>query len=525
MNHWPVVPVILPLIAGALLLLPASLELKRRLACVATAALVPIALGLLVGAQEGTLTVYAFGAWPPPFGITFVVDRLAAVMVLLTAVVALPSLLYATAGEDDEGRYFHALFQFQLAGLNGAFLTGDVFNLFVFFEILLIASYALLLHGQGVARSRAALHLVSINLVGSTLFLFAVAALYGSTGTLNMADLARVVPQLGPESAGVARAGALLLLVVLGLKAALLPLSFWLPQSYSSAAASVAALFAIMTKVGAYVIMRLYTLVFGADAGLLANVAEPWVLPLALATFVFAVAGMFAAATLRAMVSWLVIASVGMLLSAVGLFSEDGFTAGVYYIAHSTLATAALFLIADLVRRQRLGSGDRLHSGEAVHQPALLGSLFFVTAVIVVGLPPSSGFIGKILILNAALAQQLAPPVWGILLAGTLIILVGLARAGSIVFWKTDRQAPALAVAAAGPSAPLRCTVAVVWLIGATALMVAFGAPATDYARATARQLFDTAAYREAVLGDSGLAGRVADRPLGAAAVREGHAP
>ena len=239
--HWIILPIVVPLMAGALLVLlevrrPA---LARGISLASMGSLLLIAIGLVYQAQ----------------------------LLLLTAIVGGAALLYALGGDDRRGAHFYSLLQFQLMGLNGAFLTADLFNLFVFFEVLLIASYGLLLHGAGAARLRASLHYVSFNLAGSALFLVAVSLLYGLTGTLNMADLAQRVPQLGADRNLLVQSAALLLIVVFGVKAALLPLYFWLPATYGAASAPVAGLFAIMTKVGVYAILRVTTLIFGADAG------------------------------------------------------------------------------------------------------------------------------------------------------------------------------------------------------------------------------------------------------------------
>src|SRR5690606_29127830 len=236
---------------------------QRMLSIGVTAALFFIAIGLYVTASDGEPQPYLLGNWPAPFGIILVLDRLSATMVLVTSALALGAVLYASAGWDEKGRHFHALFQFQLLGINGAFLTGDIFNLFVFFEVLLIASYGLALHGGGPQRLKAGFQYVAINLIASTVFLFAVGLIYAVTGTLNMADLAVKVPQAAEADVALLRTGALLLFSVFAVKAALVPLHWWLPMAYAAAAAPAAALFAVMTKVGAYSILRLYTLVFG----------------------------------------------------------------------------------------------------------------------------------------------------------------------------------------------------------------------------------------------------------------------
>jgi multicomponent K+:H+ antiporter subunit D len=500
MNHLVIAPVLLPLVTGSLLLLAgrAGAARRRALGLAGTALLLPSALLLMAQVSGGSYLVYALGAWPPPFGIVLVADRLSALMVVLTAVVALASLLHAGAGTDAEDRDFQALFQFQLLGINGAFLTGDLFNLFVFFEVLLIAFYALLLHGLGAQRVQSALHVVVLNLLGSALFLFGVGAIYGVTGTLNLADLARIVPQLDASAAPIAHSGALLLLGVFALKAALLPLGFWLPQAYASATGAAAALFAVLTKVGVYAILRVFPLAFGSGAGALADVAAPWLLPAALATVAFGACGALAARGLREAAGWLVVYSVGTLLAALGLFTEAGYAAAVFYLAHSTLAAAALFLVADLLARARAGAGDRLDVPAELPQAGLLGTLFMVSAVAIAGLPPLSGFAGKIMVLEAARASPFAGATWGMLLLAALVVIVSLARAGSALFWRTGTDPAGARVAV---PLPLRALLPAGALLACGVALVAWGGAVTDYAWRTAGQLARPSGYVEAMLG------------------------
>ena len=262
MNHALILPILLPAVVGAVLVIAARYDrvLARVLSLASMVLMLAIALGLFVLASDGSVRTYALGAWPAPFGIVLVLDRLAALMLLLGAVLGLGVLLYASNGWDQRGKHFHPLYQFQLMGINGAFLTGDFFNLFVFFEILLIASYGLMVHGGGGLRVKAGVQYVVTNLVGSSVFLIAVGMIYSVTGTLNMADLARIVPQVPAADQALLQTGAVLLLLVFAVKAALVPLHFWLPGTYANAPGPVAALFAIMTKVGAYSIIRLYVL-------------------------------------------------------------------------------------------------------------------------------------------------------------------------------------------------------------------------------------------------------------------------
>ncbi|WP_043527997.1 monovalent cation/H+ antiporter subunit D [Litchfieldella xinjiangensis] len=483
-QHLIVLPILLPLLAGLVLLHKRSgvTRTKRIISVAATVGLLAIAIALVIEAASGEITYYALGDWQPPFGIVLVLDRLSALMILLTSILAVGSVVFASAGDDEQGSNFHGLIQWQLMGINGAFLTGDLFNLFVFFEVLLLASYALLMHGGGKARILAGLHYVVLNLAGSALFLIAVGVLYGATGTLNMADMAVRVAELDPERAGLVRAGALLLLVVFGLKAAILPLYFWLPRAYAAAPAPVAALFAIMTKVGVYAILRVYPLIFGDHAGPLAALDQPWVWWMALVTLAVASIGVLAARDLRLLVAYLLLVSIGTLLAGVGLRNTAATSALLYYLLHTTLVTGGLFLLCEMIGVQRGKAGTRLVKGRPLQNGGWLGILFFLGAVTVAGLPPLSGAIGKVLLMQATPhAQQ--PWLWPLLLASGLTSLIALSRAGSTLFWRSHEGEPT--------HAPLtkRHWFGVGWLMAASPLMVILAGPITDYTRATAEQL------------------------------------
>jgi multicomponent K+:H+ antiporter subunit D len=339
-----------------------------------------------------------------------------------------------------------------------------------------------------------------VNLVGSALFLIAVGLLYAMTGTLNLADLGQRLPQLAPLDRLLVESAALLLLTVFGLKAALFPLFLWLPSAYSAASAPVAALFAIMTKVGAYSILRVHTLIFGAGAGPAAGLSEPWLLPLALATVIVGMLGAVASTHLRRQVAWLVVASVGSLLAAFGLATTAGLAAGLYYLPHTTFATAALFLLADAIARRRGALGDRLDPGPATASPRLLGGLFFVAAMAVAGLPPLSGFLGKFLTLRAALDHPLLPWIMGAVLAAGLLGMIALARTGSLLFY---RALPETGVPEALP-ALARETVPIIGLL-LLGLGLTLGAgPLSDQARAIADQVLQPHTYIQAVLNPGG---------------------
>jgi len=502
-DHLPVMAVLLPGFTAVLLLLmgdgQAQRPWARRLALASVLLGAIFAYRLVEVAASGVITVYRMGEWPAPFGIVLVVDRLSALMLALTSAVAVPVLLYASGGWDSHGRHFHALLQFQLMGLNGAFITGDLFNLFVYFEVLLIASYVLMTHGLGRERLRAGTQYVVLNLVASALFLLGIALVYGMTGTLNFADLALRVPKVVAPDAALLQAGALLLLVVFAFKAALVPLTMWLPATYAAASAPVAALFAIMTKVGVYAIWRVHGVIFGADAGASAFIVQPLLLPLALITCVAGVLGALAAHTLPRLIAWLTVASVGTIVAAIGLFGAAAWSAAMYYLINSTLVIAGLFLLAELVASQRGRMADRLEPCSPVAQPALLGLLLLLAAASNAGLPPLPGFVGKLMLLQAATVHPWAVAVWSVVLVVGFLTLVGLARAGSVLFWAVRPEQPS---GASGASPKLLA--ATVALLGMSVLLSVFAAPVQRYTAAAALQLMDRDAYSRAVLPELG---------------------
>jgi multicomponent K+:H+ antiporter subunit D len=508
MNHWIIVPVVLPALLAPLIgfVMRHDITLARAASLAGTVALVAVTIGLTLLAADSGVQVYRLGDWPAPFGIVLVLDRLSALMVLLTAVLALIVLVHAIATNwDARGRHFHALFQFQLMGICGAFLTGDIFNLFVFFEILLIASYGLMIHGGGRDRMRAGLQYVVFNLAGSTLFLFALGVLYAGTGTLNIADLALRLQQVPIEEAALIRVAAMLLMIVFAVKAALFPVQFWLPGTYSNAPAPVAALFAIMTKVGAYAILRVHTIVFGPDIAATDGLAGTWLFPAAIVTIAIGALGVLGASRLVPLITFSVVGSMGTLLLAVAAFSPEATTAALYYLVHSTFAAAALFLIADLVLARR--EVDALTTLPATVQNGLFAALFFAGAMGMSGMPPLSGFLGKLLVLDALRAPGAMAWAWSAVLAGSLVTIVGFARAGSTLFWKSTTVAIAVAEDAETDAPPPRPGAAPAEIAPAMAalamlaMLAAFAGPLASFLDDTSAQLFDRAGYVTAVLG------------------------
>jgi multicomponent K+:H+ antiporter subunit D len=510
-DHLVILPVVVPLAVGALMLLidPERRRLKAAINLTSTVALVAIAVALLC--NVATPSVYLLGNWPSPFGIVLVADRLSALMLVLAGVLALAALVYSFAHWHRAGAYFNSLFQFQLMGLNGAFLTGDLFNLFVFFEVLLAASYGLALHGSGVVRVRASLHYIAFNLAASMLFLIGVSLIYGVTGTLNMADLAGRIPALGGGERMLLEAGAALLGITFLAKAGMWPLGFWLPSTYAAVSPPVAAFFAILSKVGVYAVLRLWLLLFGDDAGTSAHFGRDWLLFGGMMTIAFGAIGVLASQDLARLAGFSVLVSSGTLLAAIAMGRTAVTGATLYYLVSSTLALGALFMLIELIERGRATGADVLavtreafgEPGEdetPAHEPvgvaipaamALLGGSFLCCALVLSGMPPLSGFLAKFALLSAMLNPDLPAAqssvrwdAWALL---ALLILSGLAavialtRAGIRSFWGSSEYAvPRIGVIEMLPVAGL--------LLLCVALTVQAG-PVMRYMQATAQFL------------------------------------
>jgi multicomponent K+:H+ antiporter subunit D len=528
--HLLVALVLVPLATAALMLLlgEGRRPLKSALNLLSTGTGLAIATLLLLDVAgrdaPAAFSVYMPGNWPVPFGIVLVVDRLSALMAVLTGSVGMAALLFALARWQHAGVYFHALFQLQLMGLYGAFLTADLFNLFVFFEVLLAASYGLLLHGGGGERVRAGLHYIAINLVASLLFLIGVAVLYGVTGTLNMADIATKLPHVPASDRGLLHAGAAILAIAFLAKAGLWPLNFWLAPAYGAASAPVAALFAILTKVGVYGVLRLWTLCFPADAGASAGFGGGVLVWGGVATLAFGALGMLASQRLSRLAGHAVIASSGTLVAAVG-FAHPALSGGaIFYLASSTLAGCALFLLVELLERARQVGGEpvllddgkealtafvdvepprgvnldddrQALTGRAIPAAlAFLGLAFLVGAMVTAGLPPLSGFLAKFMMLSALLELR-TPAAWALfmlLIVSGLCAAIALMRIGVQHFWPAhDRPSPRIALIETLPVAGL--------LAGALALVLQ-AESVFAYARATAASLQAPDLYIQAVM-------------------------
>ncbi|MCU4676785.1 monovalent cation/H+ antiporter subunit D [Catenovulum sp. 2E275] len=501
MQHLVAFPILFPLLSALLLLLPpCGKNLKiRRFASVSFAFItLLINIYLINEVLQNGITSYAIGNWQAPFGIVLTADLLAVSLTTLVSLLTLCCVLYSCAGDDARGNFFHPLVHFLLMGVSGAFLTGDLFNLFVFFEVLLIASYSLLMHAGDKHNTRAALHYVVINLVGSAVFLIALGTLYGVIGSLNIVDMAARIPKLTGDDIFIAKVGGSLLFIVFALKAALMPLHLWLPNTYATAMPVIAALFAVMTKVGIYSTIRVYNLLFAPENGALASLGQNWLWYGGLATIAIGTFGVLASQDMRKLIANLVIVSAGTLTALISLQQPQATAAALYYLLHSTLVCAALFLFADLIARQRGKVADRITTGRPVKQGFVLGFGFFLAALTVIGMPPLSGFIGKIWILKATFQQAEYMVFWPVYLISSLLILVAVTRAGSIVFWqnnpidadKNDTQ----------PAHPMQILATYI-LVFVSPLLVIFAKPITDFCLQAAMQLHQVSALTQTVGG------------------------
>ncbi|WP_280992884.1 monovalent cation/H+ antiporter subunit D [Ochrobactrum sp. 19YEA23] len=525
-SHLIVAPILLPLVTAAVLLLidERSRKLKMTINSLSTLGLIGIACTLVGMASEKApeAIVYLIGNWPAPFGIVLVLDRLAAMMLLLASLLGMAALSFALAHWHKASPHFHTIFQLLLMGLNGAFLTGDLFNLFVFFEVMLAASYGLALYGSGPARVKAGLHYIAVNLVASSLFLIGVSLIYGVTGTLNMADLAQRITQVAPEDRMLLEAGAAVLGVAFLIKAGMWPLNFWLAPTYTAAAAPVAAIFAIMSKVGIYVLLRLSPLMFGIGAGSSYGFGNDWLYFGGMITLAFGLIGVVASQAMGRLASYSILVSSGTLLAAIGSGNTAMAGAALFYMVSSTLTIAAFFLLIELVERgqdaaanvlavtmEAYGDDEEEEEEEEVGAVlpatlAILGTFFAICAILLIGLPPFSGFIAKFLILAAVFngdgtAPQLAMPVspasWAlialILLSG-LSALIAMTRTGIRTFWASlEGNVPRVLVREVVPIAGL--------LALCLALTIAAG-PAMRYLDETARSLHHPSDYIDSVL-------------------------
>lgn len=484
-----VAPIALPLIAAVVLLWLEARAPHWLRPCSALVLVLglAVAFALLPVAAQPQPGVHALGDWAPPFGIVLVADGLSVLMVLLTAVVVGVSVWQSVVlGIDRTGRHYHALVQVQLVGLNGAFLTGDFFNLFVFFEVLLLASYGLLLQGGDERQIRPGLHYVVLNLFGSVLFLIGVSLIYGAAGTLNMADLARRLPGLDAQASLLTAIACALLGVVFALKAAIGPLGLWLPGVYTRLPGGVAVLFALMTKVGLYALLRLYIDILGTAPDAWLDTARAVLFVAGSIALVMATVAVLGSRTLGGLASAVVLASSGTVLATLALASTPAISASLFYLVHSTIAAAVLFSLSDLLRRERPVAGDAFTSGDPL-SPALRAWLA-LGLLAVSGLPPFSGFVAKFAVLDGSVGQAGSAWLW------LLVLVAGLATlARSAEAWLT------MAVIAP-PVRPLpMATLGPVAMLASLGVAIALAAAPVQHWGQHAAQQIEAAASRTAL--------------------------
>lgn len=524
-DHLVIAPIVAPLAAAGLMLLAQERQrnLKVAISFITILALFAVALHLVFTSLRdgGAASVYTLGNWAAPFGIVLVADLLSALMLTLTAVLAVAALVFSMARWDRAGPRFHALFMLLLMGLNGAFLTGDLFNLFVFFEVLLAASYGLVLHGSGGPRVKAGLHYIAINLSASALFLIGVAMIYGVTGTLNMADLAMRIPAIAAADLVLFEIGCALLGIAFLVKAGMWPLGFWLPATYSASSAPAAAMFAIMTKVGVYIVLRLSTLLFGEDAGASAGFGAPWILAGGLATLVFGAIGVLASRTMSRIAGFCVLMSSGAVLAVIGAGGREALAGALYYMVSSTLAVSAFFLLIELLNRARGATGAAVAApvfSDEYRDPyddgapdeevgviipaaiALISGGFLLCTLLLAAMPPLSSFIGKFAIMAGLLGGEgeVTAVSWAliaVLTLSSLTTLVALVRVGIEVLWAPSDNPP--------PKVRTVEFTAIAGLLFICVLLTVQGGPALRYMDATTAWLNTPQNYIRAVLAPS----------------------
>ncbi|MEP0761137.1 MAG: Na+/H+ antiporter subunit D [Chloroflexota bacterium] len=497
MNLLLLLPILIPFLTAVTALLAWHNRLLQRRINVAGASLhFAAALGLLASVSRDGIQVVQVGNWPAPFGITLVADLFSAIMITMTGLMGLTVAIYSLGSIDARRESFgyYALLHTLLMGVSGAFLTGDMFNLYVWFEVMLIASFVLMALGGAKAQLEGALKYVTINLVSSALFLTSVGVLYSVTGTLNMADLARRVSS-GAIDPGLTTVLAMMFLVAFGIKAALFPLFFWLPASYHTPPIAITALFSgLLTKVGVYALVRTFTLIFVHDV----DFTHTLLMVIAGLTMVTGVLGAVAQMEMRRLLSFHIISQIGYLLMGLALFTELALAGTIFFMVHVIIAKSALFLVSGLVRRVA-GSYHLKELGGLYRSSAALATLFFVPAMALAGIPPLSGFWAKLTLIRAGLETE-DYAIVSVSLAVSILTLFSMTKIWAEVFWKdrpesSDPPRPLL------PFQRRSLLIPATWLAVLTVLIGVGAEPVLDLAMDAAAQLKDPSAYIRAVLG------------------------
>ena len=484
-------PILLPLLgAGCSMIVGRSRVAQRVVSLTVLSAVAAISIALLVVVdRDGPVAVQA-GGWAAPMGITLIADRLSALMLAVASVMLLAVLVYAIGQPGAERNHvgFQSVYLVLSAGVAGAFLTGDLFNLFVSFEMMLAASYVLITLGARRDQVRAGMTYVVISLIASTLFVTALALVYSATGTVNLADLSERMQQLSP---GLRTAFSVLLLVVFGIKAGLFPLFFWLPDSYPTAPSAVTAVFAgLLTKVGVYAIIRSQTLLFPPDSR-----PSGLILGLAAATMAIGVFGAIAQDDVKRILSFHIVSHVGFMVMGLGFFSVAGLGGAVFYIVHHIVVMTTLFLTGGLI--EHVGGSSRLSRvGGLVTSAPVVAVLFLVPALSLAGVPPFSGFVAKLGLLQAGIAGSHGWIV-AVALAVSLLTLFSMMKVWSAVFWgPATADDDEVAVPVAAP--PLMVAPTAVLAVGSLVIAVMAG-PLYALSLRAADGLLDPSTYLRAV--------------------------
>ena len=501
----PAVAVLLPILGAALSVVGSrSARLQRIIGITVLSLVTVIAAVLLVAADRNGPVVTELGGWPAPVGVVLVADRLSALLLLISTVVTLAVLVYAIDqrisdyGRETPSTTFHPIFLLLSTGVSLAYLTGDLFSLFVAFEIMLAASYVLITRRTDAARVRSGMTYVIVSLASSLLFLTLIALVYASTGTVNLADLAGRVGQLPPALATVL---GLLAVVVFGIKAALVPLHFWLPDSYPNAPAPVTALFAgLLTKVGIYALLRTQTLVFPQDR------PSTLLLVLAALTMVIGALGALAQNDLNRLLSFLLVSHIGFMLFGLALFSVSGVAGTALYVVHHITVQATLFLVSGLITR-RTGTVSIDAMGGLLRMSPVLGVLFAIPALTLAGIPPTSGFVAKLALLEAGAGAGVAGSVVaGVVVLASLLTLYAMARVWVRVFWGPPKEplpdpdpTDELVVGTARTSAPMY--VASAGLVAVSVTIALLAGPLSEVTTRAGQDLIGRTGYIDAVLG------------------------
>lgn len=493
-------PLLIPfLTAIALFLVHRHRSWQRGLSLAGAAGLLIGAADLLAAVRQNGIQVMQIGNWPAPFGITLVADLFSAIMVLLAGLMGFTVVIYSVVTIDAQRESFgyYPLLQILLMGVCGAFLTGDMFNLYVWFEVMLIASFVLLALGGERKQLEGATKYVTLNLMSSALFLAAVGILYGLAGTLNMADVAR---QLRSVESGMVTTLAMLFLVAFGIKAAVFPLFFWLPASYHTPPVAVSAIFAgLLTKVGVYALVRIFTLLFIQDIGY----THTLILIVAGLTMVTGVLGAAAQNEFRRILSFHIVSQIGYMLLGLALFTPLALAGSVFYIVHHIIVKTNLFLISGVVHQLK-GSYDLPRLGGVYRAYPGVSLLFLIPALSLAGIPPLSGFWAKFILIRAGLQVEQYLIVATALIVG-LLTLFSMTKIWAEVFWKERVE-----TGANNPPEALKPVSGRVWLLlllpsillaTLTTLIGLAAEPVFVLAKQTADQLLDPASYIQAVLG------------------------